>query len=416
MGLTRLFRPRTALCIPRPGGAFLADLTETGPAPGMVLSVPENTDPAALLRLAAQRGLIGRRLVLAALFPTLRVETLRCPDMTAADLAETMHWERDRLFRTDQPLAFAWTVLSHGPEGWDTAAAACPEASLRPWTEGARRAGFRVAEAAVPLPQAGECLLLAGRTGTLALTAAPRGLIKRRLTADDASPFLADLADRGLSLFPIPLSDCTEADWERRAMPFLPAPTPLPAALAALAQRLARPAPLNLAFPEDRDQPFLRGPDRWRRMAQGACLLAGLACLWAGGAYLAARSDLAAEEARFAALTASRRAMVEAAAARRSAETRAQEARDFAASDPQWMTRLLTLSDAIPAGIVVTDITAAGGTVRLSGTAAGSASVPLLQQRLAAAWNLPCRIDSLRREERLPLVRFTLLLGEGGAP
>ena len=413
MELTTLFRQRTALVIPRPGGACFALLTDRGPTPFRFLSCPEE-DPRTLLCLAAEQGFSAARLSLAVLFPSLRVETLRCPDMSEADLAETMHWERDRLFRTDAALAMDWTVLSHGPTGWDTAAAACSEETLTRWAEGAEHEGVRLAWAAAPFPAEGECVLLLGHTSALALSLSNGRLEKRRLAPKDMPAFTEGL-DASLSCHPVPLSDCTDEDWAAWS-PLLPAPLSLEDALAAHFTRLASKPRLNLAPAAHRDQPFLRSPLMKLRAAQCAFLLSAAALLAAGVSWSMADGRLAAEEGRHAALASPRRAMAEAARLRGEIEAAGAERRAFVASDLHWEMRLLTLAEALPASVTVTDISAAGSRIRLAGTASESAAVADFQKRLAAAWNLPCRIDSLRTDGRLHHYVLLAAPAEGGAP
>ena len=34
-------------------------------------------------------------------------------------MEETMYWEEDRIFRTEEPMALGWEITSHTPLGWE---------------------------------------------------------------------------------------------------------------------------------------------------------------------------------------------------------------------------------------------------------------------------------------------------------
>lgn len=115
-------------------------------------AAPEE-DRSALFLRAASQGFAGKQILLCAALPGLRLESRRFPDMTKEELAETMRWESDRIFRTDAPLSMDWTATAHEPDRWDILAAACTEEELRRWTEPAGQAGRRIVCAAVPSPK-----------------------------------------------------------------------------------------------------------------------------------------------------------------------------------------------------------------------------------------------------------------------
>lgn len=397
------------LCVPGADRVWFAPLDGDEVQEGFFLPFSEETDPAALFREAAARCPSLRRVRLAVTFPEVRIESRRFPAMTEGELAETLRWEADRLFCTDAPLAMDWMAASRGPDGWDVTAAAVAEDVLRPWAEGARDAGLRLSEAVPPCPGAGECLVLIGRRRGLALFPDGGGLAKRRFDAA-AAPDLAPFpAERGLAAVPLPLADCRKEDWDALAGAAFPDGPDYEEAFLPWARRLAGPPALNLAFPEDRDQPFFARETRWLRLAQGACLACALAALCFGASYARAGEALAAEETRAAGLTDAWRAMTAAQKADAACRAARAEGRAFIEADPHWEQKLLSLSEALPAGVTLRAVTADGGRIRLEGAAAESRAVPEFQSRLSAAWAMPCRVESLRREAGLPFVRFSLL-------
>lgn len=397
------------LCVPGAERVWFAALDRNTVQDEFFLPFSQGTAPAALFREAAARCPAAGRVRLAMTFPDLRAESRRFPAMTKDELAETLRWEADRLFRTDAPLAMDWTAVSRGPDGWDVTAAACEEDVLRPWAEGARAAGLRLSEAVPPIPDADECLLLVGRRRGTALYREGGGLAKRRFDAGTAPELSAFLAERGLTAALLPLADCGEEDWTALAGAAFPDGPEYDKALRAWARRLAGPPAMNLAFPEGRDQPFFSRRTRWLRLAQGLCLAFALAALCFGASWVRAGQALAAEETRAAGLTEAWRAMTAAQKADAACRAVREEGRAFIGSDPHWEQKLLSLSEALPAGVTLRKITADGGRIRLEGAAAESRAVPEFQSRLAAAWETPCRVESLRREAGLPFVRFALL-------
>lgn len=77
--------------------------------------------------------------------------------MTEEEMVETMYWEEDRLFRTDEPMAPGWEVTSHSPLGWEVHVEAVKKETLSLWEKGAVLAGCHVGKAlpvtAVPLSE-----------------------------------------------------------------------------------------------------------------------------------------------------------------------------------------------------------------------------------------------------------------------
>lgn len=48
-------------------------------------------------------------------------------------MVETMYWEEDRLFRTEEPMAPGWEVTSHSPLGWEVHVEAVKKETLSLW-------------------------------------------------------------------------------------------------------------------------------------------------------------------------------------------------------------------------------------------------------------------------------------------
>lgn len=100
----------------RQGSAVLPDMTEEAVA-------------TAFRRLEAE-GLTRKNVVLLVNFPKLRLLRRKYPAMTKEELEETMYWEEDRLFRTEEPLSLGYEIMDSGPEGWDVHVEAVPKETL----------------------------------------------------------------------------------------------------------------------------------------------------------------------------------------------------------------------------------------------------------------------------------------------
>ena len=117
-----------------------------------------------------------------------------------------------------------------------------------------------------------------------------------------------------------------------------------------------------------------------------------------------------------AALSGERQAMSDARKAQAVEEAARQENRDFIRTDPAWETKLVALAELLPPGVTLRDITSRDGAIHLAGASADSRAVSVFQSRLSAAWELPCRVESLRRDAPLPFYRFAISCGpEKGA-
>lgn len=107
---------------------------------------------AEMLRLLNGQGFSRRNLILAVNGADLRIQSRRFPDMTEQELAESMVWEEDRLFRLPGPVSMAWEKLSSGFSGCEVLMAGAMREKIFFWEKAARRAGKRIIRA---VPAAG---------------------------------------------------------------------------------------------------------------------------------------------------------------------------------------------------------------------------------------------------------------------
>lgn len=107
---------------------------------------------AEMLRRLNGQGFSRRNLILAVNGADLRIQSRRFPDMTEQELAESMVWEEDRLFRLPGPVSMAWEKLSSGFSGCEVLMAGAMKERIFFWEKAARRAGKRIVRA---VPAAG---------------------------------------------------------------------------------------------------------------------------------------------------------------------------------------------------------------------------------------------------------------------
>lgn len=114
---------------------------------------PADEDGAAeMLRLLNGQGFSRRNLILAVNGADLRIQSRRFPDMTEQELAESMVWEEDRMFRLPGPVSMAWEKLSSDFSGCEVLMAGAMKDRIFFWEKAARRAGKRIIRA---VPAAG---------------------------------------------------------------------------------------------------------------------------------------------------------------------------------------------------------------------------------------------------------------------
>lgn len=266
----------------RQGSAVLPDMTEEAVA-------------TAFRRLEAE-GLTRKNVVLLVNFPKLRLLRRKYPAMTKEELEETMYWEEDRLFRTEEPLSLGYEIMDSGPEGWDVHVEAVPKETLALFEKGARDGGKEISSAipvtAVPLEDG--CFALYGRRRSAILTFRKGKIMESRILRREdqgkAALFLDHVketwgAGGGKSYF-LPMADCGEEertfwkDWLRKDLaeagnpealafvdsPFREGPS-LWQDLAPLWPALDR-AALELPLSEKR-KPFLSEETKYLRLAEG---------------------------------------------------------------------------------------------------------------------------------------------------
>lgn len=75
-------------------------------------------------------GLRDKKLWLLVNAEALRWSRKRYPQMTEEEFAESMEWEADRVFHTEEAIAMGHRVLSHDEEGWEALLHALPRVEM----------------------------------------------------------------------------------------------------------------------------------------------------------------------------------------------------------------------------------------------------------------------------------------------
>lgn len=399
------------LCIPLGEFVFFGDMREGKFLKYSMLS----GEPDQVFQEAEKLGFRGKHLIIAALFPDFRQITFTFPEMEKEDLPEAIYWDKDRLFRTKEPIVMDWRVLRHDTGGFKILGASCREEGLRPWRKAAQKEGWTISRM-ISVPETvvkeGEStvILLCGKIEATAYKWDGKDWLPASRVRLDDEEDLAVLQkfNAPAPFLWFPLTSCTSAEWEAWQN-FLcreeGAWNPKEHAFM-LARFMESGGKMNLAFPEDRPRPFWSKDVQWLRIFQGITVLSAAAFLYTAlwyGLSLETRKEEEKKAGHFAPI------MAEMASRKKEeqkiAEVR-QEVKRFTEQDPHWLGRLVVLADAAPPGIVLRRVETAGKDLVFTGTARNSAALSLYQQRLRSAWKLQGRADV--RHTALPYYEFTL--------
>ena len=311
------------VCVLLAGKLWAADLKEGRFLRTASVPLEEMTENAvaAAFRALAEQGMKRKEILLLVNFPDLRLENRKYPAMTEEEMVETMYWEEDRLFRTEEPMAPGWEVTSHSPLGWEVHVEAVKKETLSLWEKGATLAGCHVGKAlpvtAVPLSEEPHFILY-GRKQSAILIFRKDRLLRSRILRKEEKGKGALFMERCLANFNIqkgtcfflPLSDCgreEETFWKERMKEeieregengLLPGSLTMAenflsdyggwADMEVLFRRLSS-GRLTLPLTEKRKS-FITEENRTLRTAQGLCLVSLLFFLLAGGEFLSAEN------------------------------------------------------------------------------------------------------------------------------
>lgn len=164
-------------------------------------------------------GLRDKKLCLLVNAEALRWSRKRYPQMTEEEFAESMEWEADRVFHTEEAIAMGHRVLSHDEEGWEALLHALPRVEMGAWEMGAHEAGITISRAFpvtdIPLKEGPHFILYMRRRSAMLLFRR-EGLWESRILhpADEGKALLfmerqMDMYDlSALPCFLVPMESC----------------------------------------------------------------------------------------------------------------------------------------------------------------------------------------------------------------
>lgn len=344
-------------------------------------------------------GLRDKKLWLLVNAEALRWSRKRYPQMTEEEFAESMEWEADRVFHTEEAIAMGHRVLSHDEEGWEALLHALPRVEMGAWEMGAHEAGITISRAFpvtdIPLKEGPHFILYMRRRSAMLLFRR-EGLWESRILhpADEGKALLfmerqMDMYDlSALPCFLVPMESC---GLEER-MAWLSYMEKELALLAAEGIEEAESKSVTLVTEHLEEggywddamrvvlsvthagtalpllmgaRPFLSEENRKLRIAQGACALGAAFFLFSCASFLSAYRMDKAQLGENEALSPLKVKRAEMRKASEEEEALLAMLKEEEAKDPHWEQRLVLLADGMPQGVVLSEISAEGEDVLL---------------------------------------------------
>ncbi len=397
-------------------------------------AVPLSENLSDSFRALREKGMKARRLVLLINGPTLQWERKKFPDMTDEEFDESMYWEVDRLFSGDAPMAMGYRVLSHSVEGYDILFHGVPKEELAQWEAAAHEAGLHL-EAAVPVTDIWisddpYLALYVGKKSAALFFFEPEGVETRQLSLADegkAARFLAHIfqTERGaMPCFLLPFSGAAAEDMETwrnfltEEIESLPdgasqvevvelSETPLRSGALLLALSFAQ-AKARFPLAHAGAGIFLTKENRLFRLTQAVCGVGFLFCLYGWGNFFWENHLENLEIERNRMLAPVKEQLSLAREQEKEEDALLERLKTWEKDSPHWEARLLSLSDAMPAGIVLSEIKSSGAAVRIQGTAASGASLQSFTSALAHQWGGRAAIQSRKQNKDTGLLEFVV--------
>ena len=387
-------------------------------------------------------GLRGKKLWLLVNAESLRWSRKRYPQMTEEEFAESMEWEADRVFHTEEAIAMGHRVLSHDEEGWEALLHALPRVDLGAWEMGAHEAGLTITRAFpvtdIPLQEGPHFILYMRRRSAMLLFRSGDLWESRILHLADegkASLFMGRQMDlygfSSLPCFLVPLESCGTK--ERTAwLSYMEKELALLAAegtenegskavtletehleeggywddamrVVLAVSHAGTALPLLMG-----ERPFLTEENRKLRIAQGACALGAAFFLFSCASFLSAYREDKAQLAENEALSPLKVKRAEMKKASEEEEALLAILKEEETKDPHWEQRLVLLADGMPQGVVLSEISAEGEDVLLKGTSQKTSDLSNFTSHLTRAWGGLTELKSRKKNARTGLFEFTV--------
>ena len=387
-------------------------------------------------------GLRGKKLWLLVNADSLRWSSKRYPQMTEEEFAESMEWEADRVFRTEEAIAMGHRVLSHDEEGWEALLHAWPRVEMGAWEMGAHEVGLTITRAFpvtdIPLKEGPHFILYMRRRSAMLLFRREDLWESRILHAGDegkASLFMErqmemyDLS--ALPCFLVPMESCGQE--ERMAwLSYMEKELTLLAAKGA-EEEIGEAVTLETELLEEGGywddamrvvlsvshagtalpllmgaRPFLSEENRKLRIAQAACVIGAAFFLFSCASFLSAYREDKAQLAENETLSPLKVKRAEMKKASEEEEALLAMLKEEEAKDPHWEQRLVLLADGMPQGVVLSEISAEGEDVLLKGTSQKTTDLSNFTSHLTRAWGGLTELKSRKKNARTGLFEFTV--------
>lgn len=387
-------------------------------------------------------GLRDKKLWLLVNAEALSWSRKRYPQMTEEEFAESMEWEADRVFHTEEAIAMGHRVLSHDEEGWEALLHALPRVEMGAWEMGAHEAGITISRAFpvtdIPLKEGPHFILYMRRRSAMLLFRR-EGLWESRILhpADEGKALLfmerqMDMYDlSALPCFLVPMESC---GLEER-MAWLSYMEKELALLAAEGIEEAESKSVTLVTEHLEEggywddamrvvlsvthagtalpllmgaRPFLLEENRKLRIAQGACALGAAFFLFSCASFLSAYRMDKAQLGENEALSPLKVKRAEMKKASEEEEALLAMLKEEEAKDPHWEQRLVLLADGMPQGVVLSEISAEGEDVLLKGTSQKTTDLSNFTSHLTRAWGGLTELKSRKKNTRTGLFEFTV--------
>lgn len=387
-------------------------------------------------------GLRDKKLWLLVNAEALRWSRKRYPQMTEAEFAESMEWEADRVFRTEEAIAMGHRVLSHDEEGWEALLHALPRVEMGAWEMGAHEAGLTISRAFpvtdTPLKEGPHFILYMRRRSAMLLFRRENLWESRILHAGDegkASLFMErqmemyDLS--ALPCFLVPMESCGQE--ERMAwLSYMEKELTLLAAKGA-EEEIGEAVTLETELLEEGGywddamrvvlsvshagtalpllmgaRPFLSEENRKLRIAQAACVIGAAFFLFSCASFLSAYREDKAQLAENETLSPLKVKRAEMKKASEEEEALLAMLKEEEAKDPHWEQRLVLLADGMPQGVVLSEISSEGEDVLLKGTSQKTSDLSNFTSHLTRAWGGLTELKSRKKNTRTGLFEFTV--------
>ena len=406
----------------------------------MLIDSNDSSAIAAAMKSLVGQGFSQRKITLLVNSSSCQMEHKRYPPMTEEELEESMYWEEDRIFRTSEAVVLGYRVLAHDEGGYDLLLFAWPRRELDIWVEAAKIAGKKLIAIKpvmdVLLQETPYFILLGGhKDGTLLYC---DGMIRRyrKVTMDEeaiGATFIKTVIEqhhtKEVSFFLCPRKDGTEEEmnrwyaWLQREIQIAKDNDSFPLDISPIDSwsdefstwSMVQPIFLHgnsgqaqFALSNSLPQPFFSKENRMLRVAQGAALAGTLFFLYTMGHAISLGIEEKEMESALRKLSPVREQMKEQQLLEQQEFQKLEFLKKLETEDPHWEQKLVLLADAMPEGVVLSEIKGEGRDIQIIGTASSPMGISSIEKQIRAIWGGNVRMAKRKYNQRTGLLEFSL--------